>query len=555
MKLIQIAALAIIAVFYIAYFTKMMLQRQKGVKTNQIGKGSKPRKLLIIEILMKIATYLVVAAELISVICSFRMWKSSYVWIGIALAALGVLIFIAAMKTMRDSWRAGIPEKDKTELVTTGIYRISRNPAFLGFDLLYFGVLIAFFNYLHLIFVLYAAVMLHLQILQEEKYLTKVFGESYTSYQKCTGRYFIFDKPRSKKRRLISAVSIMLCVALVLGVYAIYGTRQMNKLPDLTFAEALSYTTKNNPDAVITVGIIKDGQSSYTVYGQDGKELPAELHTYEIGSLTKTFTAALIYKAAAEGKINLDRTINTYLVLPEGGKYPTIKELLTHTSGYEGYYFEAPMIINFLVGRNDFYGITKEMVLNKAGDLNAGTENHDFTYSNFGYAVLGLVLETVYDTDYPMLINDYVQNDLSLKNTRVFTEDGDLENYWDWKYEDAYLPAGALKSDISDLLLYAQMQLAGNPLFTECHQQIKTINATPEFYETLGIRMNGIGISWIIDNENGIIWHNGGTGDYNSYLGFHVETGTAVVVLSNLAPSYRIPATVLGVKLLKELVG
>ena len=43
------------------------------------------------------------------------------------------------------------------------------------------------------------------------------------------------------------------------------------------------------------------------------------------------------------------------------------------------------------------------------------------------------------------------------------------------------------------------------------------------------------------------------TGNYNSYLGFNPETGTAVVVLSNLAPNYRVPATVLGVKLLLEL--
>ena len=57
----------------------------------------------------------------------------------------------------------------------------------------------------------------------------------------------------------------------------------------------------------------------------------------------------------------------------------------------------------------------------------------------------------------------------------------------------------------------------------------------------------------LIDRENGFVWHNGGTGDYNSYLGFCEETKTAVVVLSNLAPSYKIPATVLGLKKLQSL--
>ena len=69
----------------------------------------------------------------------------------------------------------------------------------------------------------------------------------------------------------------------------------------------------------------------------------------------------------------------------------------------------------------------------------------------------------------------------------------------------------------------------------------------------MGIHMDEIGMGWIIDRENGIIWHNGGTGHYNSYLGFNPETETAVLILSNLSPNDRIPATVLGIKLLKEL--
>ncbi|MBR5109722.1 MAG: serine hydrolase [Clostridia bacterium] len=69
----------------------------------------------------------------------------------------------------------------------------------------------------------------------------------------------------------------------------------------------------------------------------------------------------------------------------------------------------------------------------------------------------------------------------------------------------------------------------------------------------MGIHMDEIGMAWIIDRENGIVWHNGGTGHYNSYLGFDPEAGTAVVILSNLSPNDCIPATVLGIKLLQEL--
>lgn len=358
---------------------------------------------------------------------------------------------------------------------------------------------------------------------------------------------------RKTKKVIVIIVVVILCVALAFGVIMIYGKYQISKIPELTFMEALEYTTKDNADAVITVGIIKDGEGSYMVYGENGKELSAEPYIYEIGSLTKTFTAALINKAITEGKINIDDTIDCYLPLPNDNQYPTIKELLTHTSGYKEYYFESPMISNFFKGRNDFYGITKEMVFQKASDLSMDKESYNFTYSNFGYAVLGLVLEKVYDANYTTLVNDFLQNNLQLTNTKISDKSGDLGNYWDWEGNDAYLSAGAITSNISDMLSYAQMQLESNSYFSECHKSLKTIHASTENYKTMGIHMDEIGMSWIIDNENNIIWHNGGTGNYNTYIGFNLETKTAVVVLSNLAPNYRIPATVLGVKLLLEL--
>ena len=191
-------------------------------------------------------------------------------------------------------------------------------------------------------------------------------------------------------------------------------------------------------------------------------------------------------------------------------------------------------------------------MLTKAKGLDMNRESYGFTYSNFGYAVLGLVLEAVYDRDYTELLNDYVQNDLGMTATKISQRDGDLGNYWDWQENDAYLSAGAVTSNIEDMLRYAQMQLDADSLFGRCHESLKVINASSESYQAMGIRMDEIGMAWIIDRENGIVWHNEGTGHYNSYLGFSPETGTAVVILSNLSPNDRIPATVLGIKLLQE---
>jgi len=358
------------------------------------------------------------------------------------------------------------------------------------------------------------------------------------------------EKRRKRVTVLIVLLAIVLAGAAVLAGLAAYGKHQMGKLPSMSFDDVLKYTTDGLPEAVITVGFIKDGEASFSVYGEDGKLLPAEGHTYEIGSLTKTFTAALVCRAIEDGSIELEAGIDSYLELPEGGSYPTIKQLLTHTSGYKGYYFETPMIGNHLSGKNDFLGITDEMVLKRLAKVKPGEQV--FNYSNFGYATLGLVLESVYNTEYTELVNSFAA-ELGLENTHVSDGTGDLGRYWDWKPGDAYISAGAITSDINDMLAYARMQLEGSDCFGKCQNTLCHINATTEGYKAMGINLDEIGMAWIIDRENGVIWHNGGTGDYNSYLGFKPDEGLAVVVLSNLSPSTRIPATVLGIKLLNEL--
>ena len=83
----------------------------------------------------------------------------------------------------------GIPE-EKTTLITDGIYQWSRNPAFVGFDLLYLSICLMFFNIPLVLVSVWAAVMLHLQILQEEKHMSHMFGNEYETYKKHTLRYF-----------------------------------------------------------------------------------------------------------------------------------------------------------------------------------------------------------------------------------------------------------------------------------------------------------------------------------------------------------------------------
>lgn len=185
----RITAIFILLVFYSVYIGKMLLQKKQGIQTDQIAKREKRDKIFYTELLMKIATYSVVMAEVVSIFVVEPVLPMGIMMIGVLLGIAGDLIFAVAVVTMRDSWRAGIAEQDNREMITTGIYKISRNPAFLGFDCVYLGILLLFFNWILLFFSVFAAVMLHLQIRQEEKYLPVAFGEEYIRYKKHVCRY------------------------------------------------------------------------------------------------------------------------------------------------------------------------------------------------------------------------------------------------------------------------------------------------------------------------------------------------------------------------------
>ncbi|MDO4345605.1 MAG: isoprenylcysteine carboxylmethyltransferase family protein [Eubacteriales bacterium] len=185
-KLISIASFI---AFYGCYFVKMFLQKRQGIRTDQIGKD-KTGFILFVEVTMKIAAILVFIAGLISIFFETGHSPAAVRILGAILSVAGTVIFITAVWTMRDSWRAGVSKTDKTRLVTDGIYQISRNPAFLGFDLLYIGTLLMFFNWILCFLTVFAVIMYHLQIVNvEEDFLLVTFGNEYLQYKKKVCRY------------------------------------------------------------------------------------------------------------------------------------------------------------------------------------------------------------------------------------------------------------------------------------------------------------------------------------------------------------------------------
>ena len=184
----RLLALFVWAVFYGIYLIKQWRQKRRGIQTMQIGRG-KEAQAHTVETLMGIATVGIIPAQLLSITFGWSHLPANARFTGFCIGMVGDLIFLISVLCMKDSWRAGIPDRDRTELVTDGIYAFSRNPAFLGFDLQYIGMLLMFCNLLTGMFTVFAIVMLHLQILQEERYLTAAFGAEYLKYRHQVFRY------------------------------------------------------------------------------------------------------------------------------------------------------------------------------------------------------------------------------------------------------------------------------------------------------------------------------------------------------------------------------
>lgn len=109
---------------------------------------------------------------------------------GAIVLILGLLIYASALYSFRDSWRIGIDRAKPGKLITTGIFRRSRNPIYISLNLLVLGTFLLQGYLIFIILFFCIAISLHIQILQEEKYLMQTYGEAFIHYRSKVGRYF-----------------------------------------------------------------------------------------------------------------------------------------------------------------------------------------------------------------------------------------------------------------------------------------------------------------------------------------------------------------------------
>lgn len=109
---------------------------------------------------------------------------------GVAIVSGSLILLLLTLLNFKNSLRFGMDETNKGELITTGIFSVSRNPFFLSLELYFLGIAILFPNLFFIGFAVLSLVSIHFFILKEEKYLRKMYGKEYDNYSQKVRRYF-----------------------------------------------------------------------------------------------------------------------------------------------------------------------------------------------------------------------------------------------------------------------------------------------------------------------------------------------------------------------------
>ena len=301
----------------------------------------------------------------------------------------------------------------------------------------------------------------------------------------------------------------------------------------------------------VAVGIAWEGERWAFARGRlratEGAPVDAN-SLFEIGSVTKVFTATLLTDMVEQRRVRLDDPVQAHL--PEGVRVPvrgrpiTLCDLATQTSGLPR--LPPGLFRRSLRRRHDPYASFSERdllhALAKTRLKRAPGER--LRYSNFGFGLLGYVLARRAGRSYDELVQDRICAPLGLADTGAEVADDARERFADghsrrrrrvphW-HLGALAGAGGLSSTVDDLLRFLELQLTAPeaPL-------ARAARATHGSRATRGRLQQGLG--WVSlplrHVPRRMLWHNGGTGGFRSFLGFVPDTRVGVVVLSNSARS------------------
>jgi D-alanyl-D-alanine carboxypeptidase len=289
----------------------------------------------------------------------------------------------------------------------------------------------------------------------------------------------------------------------------------------------------------MTVAVAKNGTMLYA-QGYGVSDLTTQLATpkeaiFEIGSVSKQFTAALIMQLQEQGKLSVDDSIATFL--PEYGFLPaiTLRMMLNHTSGLANF-TDFPQLGDWVR-----HGVSEATVLTAVSQapllFQPGTQ---YSYSNSSFFALGTIIEKLTGQSYAANLEQQIFQPLGLTNTFYalpppsqsatgYTNNGAglvPAVIWD---RSAAFAAGALSSNVYDLVAWDNALIRGKVVSPASFKAM----ATPNGFQIPGGGSYGFGLALWTFNNRPLIWHDGQIGGFTTETAVFLDSGFSVVVLTN----------------------
>lgn len=313
--------------------------------------------------------------------------------------------------------------------------------------------------------------------------------------------------------------------------------------PDSAILSIIRQRVEDKRSAGVVIGLLEpDGRTRVIAYGDPGAGQPPldGNSVFEIGSITKVFTSTVLAQLVQEGKVKLEDPVQQYLpssvrMPTRNGKAITLGSLAVQNSGL------PRMPTNFKPAdpANPYadYGAPQMYEYLTSHQL-ARDPGATFEYSNLGVGLLGHALARATNQSYEELQRSRIWGPLGMEHTAIgltpwmkshlalgHDTQGKLTANWDL---DVLAGAGAIRSTTYDMLKFADANL---------HPERGALHRAMAFaqQDRAAAGPYRIGLNWVVQPNRGdtIVWHNGGTGGYRTFLGLMPSRKTAVVVMTN----------------------
>ena len=339
--------------------------------------------------------------------------------------------------------------------------------------------------------------------------------------------------------------------------FCLLGTLVHSQDAAMTSLTSQLAETLPNAEAGVAVGLIENGNETVSFVGNPSF---SEETLFEFGSITKVFTAIALAQLADEGVLRMSDSINPYLpkdVQDLKWETVTFEKLATHSAGLPRLPPNMNVLYILLHRKNPYVNFDKKMLYDAVEMVELEPVGEFNEYSNFGFGLLGTLLADITGLAYGELVESRIFAPLDMRGATTvgwssdnkatpLTADGTETSVWDW---DALAGVGAARGSLDDAMKFLKASMAAcdetTPLaLANCRAQQATEVRAAQY------ALQGLG--WIrLQSEAGdIVWHNGGTGGFRSFLGFNVEKSVGIVLLTNVADA---DVTNLGLEFLASL--